>query len=574
MNRPNLKIINGSTRSPSRLDWANVEQALSFCGSTEDTRTVKFQRLILNKLFSVSLLDADQQITDGGDDCGIDCFYIDYNDSKIHLITTKTVDAYEKANKNFPGVEVPKLICFVRDLVTKSDSLVLRCNPLLRAKVTEAWDAMDRGQVFVICVQICSNQSKLIERDFRSLQDGIAPYKALAFEHPLSRFSDEVSKNWSPPTSKTLKFVGREQFEHDQQAIGQDKSAKSLMGTVKISDLCELLRDEKNNFIDEDLFHANVRGHLGIQNPVNREIADTLAKRDNQRFFFLNNGITIICSKYHYQSGEFPATLIRPQIVNGRQTAETIFAAHKQNPSRVGALDVFVRVIETSDPDLIEEVSVATNSQSRIGARDLRANNSIAKKLGAGLHHLGYYYVRKRGEISTYPPEKTIDALRAAQLILAYLKGLPEKAKTDTSSMFAESFEEVFDPNLVTPELIVSAHHLFIDVEQEKYRAMMTMRKSGLSAASIEHWLVEGSFHVLYCIGLLAKKRQLDLSIYASCSQLTAEAMSIVGKYYDSQERIAAYRLFRSVRARQDLRDIVEGVSPTAIQTKQFRFEF
>lgn len=248
---------------------------------------------------------------------------------------------------------------------------------------------------------------------------------------------------------------------------------------------------------------------------------------------------------------------------------------HTESPSPVATLDVFVRVIETSDPDLIEEISVATNSQSRIGARELRANNSIAKKWGAGLYHLGYYYVRKRGEVSLYAPDKTIDALRAAQLILSYLMGLPEKAKTDTSSTFAKSFEEVFGPNLVTPELIVSAHHLFIDVEQEKYRAMMTMRKSNLPAASAEHWLVEGSFHVLYyCIGLLAKKRQLDLSIYESCSPLTAEAMNIVGKYYDSLERIAAYRLFRSVRAREDLRDIVEGVGPTAIQAKQFRFEF
>lgn len=127
------------------------------------------------------------------------------------------------------------------------------------------------------------------------------------------------------------------------------------------------------------------------------------------------------------------------------------------------------------------EISVATNSQSRIDARDLRANHPIARKLGAGLHRLGYHYVRKRGEVSTLPPEKTIDALKAGQLILAYLKGLPEKAKTDTTSMFAESFEDVFDPSFVTPKLLITAHQIFSDIEQEKHRAMITMRKSGLS---------------------------------------------------------------------------------------------
>jgi hypothetical protein len=114
MNRPTLKVINGSSRSPSRLDWATVEQALCSNGKADEPKTLKFQRLVLSKLFKISLLEADQQITDGGDDCGIDCFVIDYNDNKIHLISTKTVDSYEKANKNFPGAEVAKLIYFER----------------------------------------------------------------------------------------------------------------------------------------------------------------------------------------------------------------------------------------------------------------------------------------------------------------------------------------------------------------------------------------------------------------------------------------------------------------------------
>lgn len=573
MGRPSLKIISGGSRSPSRLDWATVEQALSATGELDEPRTIKFQRLVLSRLFGISVLEADQYITDGGDDCGIDCFVLDYNDNKIHLVSTKTVETFDKANKNFPGVEVSKLICFVRDLVRKSDSLPLRCNPLLRSKLTEAWDAMDSGRVFVICVHICSNQSNLIERDFRSLQESLVEFRALAFEHSLSRLSDEVSKNWSPSTLKVLKFVGGEQFEHTKPCADSNRITRALVGAVSLSDLCDFLRDQQTTFIDENLFHANVRGHLGILNPVNREIADTLRGPDNHRFFFLNNGITIVCEKYLYQSGGFPITLHRPQIVNGRQTAETIFAVCGK-PSGATDLTVAVRVIETSDPDLIEEISIATNSQSRIGARDLRANSSIAKKLGAGLERLGYYYVRKRGETSLYSPERTIDALKAAQLILAYLKGLPEKAKTDTSSMFGEAFEDVFDPNLVTPELLVSAHNIFLAIEQEKHRAMLTMRASGLSAASTEHWLVEGSFHVLYAVGLIARKRQLDLSNYDGCSPLVEEAMQLVGRYYEVADRIAAYRLFRSVKAREDIRQSVEGVKLNPSQSRQLGFGF
>lgn len=141
--------------------------------------------------------------------------------------------------------------------------------------------------------------------------------------------------------------------------------------------------------------------------------------------------------------------------------------------------------------------------------------------------------------------------------------------------MFAESFEDVFDPGFVTPELLITAHQIFSDIEDEKHRAMITMRQSGLSAASVEHWVVEGSFHVLYCVGLLAKKRSLDLAHYETCAALVPEAMSIVGRYYDNIDRIAAYRLFRSVRTRDELRQIIEGeVEVSVVQSKQFRFEF
>ncbi|MBI5132171.1 MAG: AIPR family protein [Rhodopseudomonas palustris] len=570
-----MKLINGSSRSPSRLDWATVEQAITHSGQHNEPRTVRFQRLVLNKLLGVLGNEADQYITDGGDDCGVDCFFIDYNENRIHLISTKTVEAYDKANKNFPGVEVSKLICFVKDLVNKSDLLPTRCNPLLRSKVTETWDAIDSGRVFDVCVHICSNQCNLIERDFRALKVGLSEVRATAYEHPLSRFSDEVSKNWSPPTSKTLRFVGREQFEHQQHLQSEDTPIKSLLGSVRVADLCDFLRSDQKGFVDESLFHANVRGHLGIQNPVNREIANTLRGNNRDFFFFLNNGITVVCDKYLYQSGGFPVTLHRPQIVNGRQTAETIFAIYREISDQVQDVVVSVRVIETSTPQLIEDISLATNSQSRIGTRDLRANHPIAQKLASGLLHLGYYYIRKRGEISNLSSNQTIDALKAGQLILAYLKGLPEKAKTDTTSMFADSFEQVFDPNYVTPQLLITAHRLFSDIEIEKHKAIVTMRSSGLSAESTEHWVVEGAFHVLYCVGLLAKREKIDLNAYDQCSELTPKAMEIVGKYYDNIERIAAYRLFRSVRTRDDLRSIVEGgANVNAIQSKQLRLEF
>ncbi|MDB5876531.1 MAG: hypothetical protein JWQ07_5973 [Ramlibacter sp.] len=50
--------------------------------------------------------------------------------------------------------------------------------------------------------------------------------------------------------------------------------------------------------------------------------------------------------------------------------------------------------------------------------------------------------------------------------------------------------------------------------------------------------------------------------------------MDIVGRYYANTDRIAAYRLFRSVKAREDLRELVDGVNFNAAQSRQFGFNF
>lgn len=575
MNRPLLKLVKGAPRAANRLDWAAVERALFETGGTEDARTLKLQRLILSRLFNIPPEEVEEHITDGGDDCGIDLFVIDDNNQTIHLISTKTVDAFEKAKKNFPGNEVTKLICFVRDFVERNETLLTRCNPLLRAKILQSWDVFDSGRVFKICVHACSNQSSLIDRDLTVLRDALAQCKVALFEHHLVHLSDEVTRNWSAPTSKTVRFVGKELFEHLELDASLETSVKSLIGSVRVADLASFLSDEHSGFIDESLFHANVRGHLGVQNPVNSEIAATLKSERNRRFFCLNNGITIVCDKYLYQSGGFPVTLHRPQIINGRQTAETIFQTHRENPAVCEDVMVFVKVIETTDTALIEEISVATNNQSRIGSRDLRANSSIARKLASGLAQLGYYYVRKRGERSTRGAETTIDALKAGQLILAYVRGEPEKAKTDTASMFGDGFDNVFNPDTITPEVIVTAHRLFAEIETEKHRAMLTMRQSGLSAASTEHWIVEGAFHVLYCVGLAALKHGTDLSNFDECQKLIPDAMTAVGRYYERNERVAAYRLFRSVKARDELRqEMVGDTQLVNYQSRQLHFLF
>ncbi|WP_439360659.1 hypothetical protein [Bradyrhizobium sp. DASA03007] len=66
----------------------------------------------------------------------------------------------------------------------------------------------------------------------------------------------------------------------------------------------------------------------------------------------------------------------------------------------------------------------------------------------------------------------------------------------------------------------------------------------------------------------------MDLSNYDACSPLIEEAMQLVGRYYEDADRVAAYRLFRSVKAREDLRQLIEGVKLNSAQSRQLGFGF
>ncbi len=150
------------------------------------------------------------------------------------------------------------------------------------------------------------------------------------------------------------------------------------------------------------LFARNIRGYLG-ETGINQEIRRTLRK-DPASFWYLNNGITIVCddAMLESSSGQERMVISNPQVINGQQTsyalsAEQRGAARAQvsvrliNVARDGRADDFAAYDE-----MVAKIVEATNSQNKIKASDLRANDRLQVRLERALHQLGYFYQRKR----------------------------------------------------------------------------------------------------------------------------------------------------------------------------------
>ena len=153
--------------------------------------------------------------------------------------------------------------------------------------------------------------------------------------------------------------------------------------------------------LNRELFYDNVRDFQG-HNPVNGEINHTLADeqlRDN--FPLLNNGVTIVARELTRRGDIF--TISDFQIVNGCQTTHIVF----QNKSNIGA-DTFipVKLVATSDRQVISEVIKATNRQTAVLPEALESLTPFHKELE------DFYYSR---ESSRTPSDRIYYERRSKQ---------------------------------------------------------------------------------------------------------------------------------------------------------------
>ena len=521
--------------APTLLDWSLVEKGIETRLSNSVSREQAFQSYVLENVFGVLADAADEHIVDGGLDRGIDFVYIDHDQRTINIASTKVVVAFKKAVRNFPGATIDKIISFVEDLIHRKESLLVETNPLLAHKIQEIWDILEQ-EAYQITVHLFSNQTSLIPVERDRLQND---YKIPLYERHLYELSHGVIRASKPRFSKTLRAAIGNSFEYSESG------ARAIIARLRLKDLYEFLSDIPSMTFDERLVAQNVRYFLGNSGPVNREIRHTLLKGRASEFSLINNGMTVVCDQMLLTAGgSFPIKLVNPQIVNGGQTAVVIWTIGGNPPNDFAQGSVNVKIIETSDGELIERIAIGSNTQNRIFGRDLRANDDIQTRLATSLISLGYFYRRKRGEQPPSQSLRIIDAQRAGQLLLAYANGDPTKAKTGTNDIFGDLYDTTFDPNRVTADLIKAAYVCFERVQDMKRTALAYQRH--ISRSSFEEaWIIEGAFHVLFVVGEFMRRKGLELANSDQALAVIDEAFDVVSQFVQLHPKTSAYRLFR-----------------------------
>lgn len=209
------------------------------------------------------------------------------------------------------------------------------------------------------------------------------------------------------------------------------------------------------------LLERNIRRYLGLSgNRVNEAVASTLKIEDQRsNFYFYNNGITIICSRFRHnalQQDNWQVQIEGLQIVNGGQTSRTVQQVIKEIPE-AGTAQVLVRIYELpeSDEELVKSITYATNSQNPVDLRDLRSNDSKQKMLGHSISELGYAYRRQRGDSSTGSRE--ITSTIVAESVLAIWRHRPHQARFLITEHFGKLYDKIFTDDLNGAQAVIAA---------------------------------------------------------------------------------------------------------------------
>ena len=237
---------------------------------------------------------------------------------------------------------------------------------------------------------------------------------------------------------------------------------------IEANELCQLVEQEiiANNTY-EFLFSDNIRSFLGFKVRPNQRMKETLTDPNSSIYFpFLNNGITIVCERMEIpstlQRGKYILPAHNPIIVNGLQTTRVLYEFFKENQRKgINSLEnvfVNVRLYETSDLEIVEKITDATNTQTPISYKDKVSNkdfNLYTKEIFANKK---IAYITKRGEVFSNQLSKQLNStIESDTLLRFWYATFYEQPETAKNSVY-EVMEVVFD---ATNNHVHPLHRLF-----------------------------------------------------------------------------------------------------------------
>ncbi|MFA4910031.1 MAG: AIPR family protein [Desulfobacteria bacterium] len=525
-----------------------------------DDMSTAFEWLALETILNLNEDEIEDAITDGAMDGGIDAIHIAGRD--VHIFNFKYTEIFENTKNNFPETETDKILVTMAGIYGKSlkkDDV----NELLWEKVNEIWDLFDKGTPN-FKYYLCSNKEKPIEHAKRKFEQNLDKYKYVEYHYYDQE--DIVSRILE---KKYRKINGEINFVDLQYFDRSDGPLKGIVATVAATDLIKLVQDPNEpTKIIEDVFNENVRVYMKLKNRINRGIYDTALSDENYEFWYLNNGITIVCDECIYAPNTRSprVKLTNLQIVNGGQTTHALFEAYLKDSSKLNNVLIIVRICETKNYRISERISETTNSQTPVRTRDLHASDRMQKVIEEQFKVLGYFYERKKNQHEQMPKSERLDNELLGQIYLAFYLDMPSEAKNQKVIVFSDKYEEIFDEASINAKKMLIPYRVFLPIEVMKKEIQRKKRKRE-AINEKDAFISRATFHILNSVKLISEKENLNLENQDDINQAIKKAISYIAEVVEleSQNRGELYthdKFFKEIPTNKIIREHISSKYP------------
>jgi hypothetical protein len=478
-----------------------------------------------------------------GHDRGTDAIVIQSGatESEVHIFNFKYVQSFENTDKNFPSGEIDKILTFLTAVFDKDRALLGDTNQVLTDKVREIWDEIGKQQTRFFLHFVSNVTSGIEPSEYRRLSASLKTW-----DIPDGLIETQASLATRFANANRVKIDGRFKGIEKDLFVLTTGNVRALILRADARDILRLLcghkdlRNDPNSTdnaalsaanLDENAFDDNVRVYLKEKSKINVSIKNTALSSEASHFFYFNNGITMTCDRFAYppqQRGPI-ITVENVQVVNGGQTLHALFEAFATDATKIEPIELLCRVYETADRTLSSRIAERTNSQSPVDTRDIHSNDEEQINLEREFKTHNLFYERKKAQFADRPIADRIDSEKCGQVYLAFYEDMPLEAKNRKGWIFGDKRTVIFNQNTTADTLLLPLR-FFDNIEDLRHQNGHGQRA----------WLNYASYHILYALKLMAKKRRIPLVLanLARIQRLTTQATTLVRKARKAEKEI------------------------------------
>jgi len=383
-----------------RLDSLHAEHYGRYGGRKEDY----FALLYLTRKFKVDVDEIAHQVAFGGNDYGIDAYFVDRDARNLYLYQFKWSEDHSQFKQSMERLAKDG---FARVFgSTSQDPIQNDVLSYLKNDLREKRELIDRVYVHFVFkgeVDAAERSEGLSNRleDIGNKTHLVTHFFGRDVELQPDLIADKPGHKGPPPAqSYVVRLRECGTVTHEGRTM--------RLGFMPLMDIYRIFKALGQKFFDR-----NIRASLSPDNAPNKKIREALDRivlkevEEPSIFVFRHNGITLAAERVRIKDGEM--TLHVPRLLNGAQTVSSVASfieksadnpLLQKNRSRLDEIEVLAKIVEDDDltGEFVTQITISNNQQNPVLPWALRAMDNrqvdLAEKF---LNELGIFYSRQEG---------------------------------------------------------------------------------------------------------------------------------------------------------------------------------